>query len=201
MNDDSGIDLGDSCDPDLRLLSEFRQLWSDAQDLWDRSHRDDSFQGYVSADFQSVYDTLCRLRSQAFTFLEWGSGLGVVTIMASRMGFDAYGVECEPELVEVAEIYAQKYQSNATFAHGSFIPDDFVWHPADAELNRTVIDLPAAYDKLDMEIRDFDVVYAFPWPDEHRLFHRIAKEYARPNSLFLSYDAREGVQLMPVSQL
>jgi hypothetical protein len=36
-------------------------------------------------------------------FIEWGSGLGVVTCLAEWAGFDAIGIEIEPRLVGMAE--------------------------------------------------------------------------------------------------
>ena len=61
---------------------------------------------------------------------------------------------------------------------------------------RTVIDTPSAYEALDMELRDFDLVYAYPWPDEHTLFRSIMRQFGCSNALLLSYDAREGIELI-----
>ncbi len=61
-----------------------------------------AFEGYVSADYLSVFHSLAQLRNRVSTVLEWGSGLGVVSIMASRMGFEAFGIEAEAVLVEYA---------------------------------------------------------------------------------------------------
>ena len=186
----------DSCDPDRRLLPEFALLWAEAQELWEQNHKNDAYQGYVSSDFLAVYNLLARLRERAFTFLEWGSGLGVITIMASRMGYDAYGIESEEELVDHSRDFAEKYGPEAQFAHGSFIPTDFVWDPGEVEVFRTVIDLPGGYDDLDMEIRDFDLVFGFPWPTEHMLFHKIMQDYCHPGAMFLTFDATEGPRLV-----
>lgn len=188
----------DSCDPDRRLVPEFALLWAEAQELWEQNHGNDAYQGYVSADFLAIYDLLARLRNRAFTFLEWGSGLGVITIMASRMGFDAYGIEAEEELVDHARGFAKKYGPDAQFAHGSFIPNDFEWDPDKADVHRTAVDLAGGYDDLDMEIRDFDLVYAFPWPTEHPLFHKIMQDYCRDGALFLTFDANEGPHLVTI---
>ncbi len=61
---------------------------------------------------------------------------------------------------------------------------------------RTIIDAASAYDELDMEIRDFDLIYAYPWPHEHTLYHNIMREFGRTDAMFLSYDAREGTELV-----
>jgi hypothetical protein len=177
--------------------AEFVKLWADAQSIWDEHHDETEFEGYVSADYRAVYEVLAELQGSVVTFLEWGSGLGVVAIMASLMGYEAYGIEAEPRLVRFADQLAGRYGSNAQFAEGSFIPDDFVWNPAIGdEVQRTNIDAASGYEELGLELRDFDLVYAYPWPDEHSLFHSIMREYGRKNALMLTYDAREGIELL-----
>ncbi len=165
--------------------------------MWERHIDAPAFKGYVSADYRSVYRELAKLRGRVWKVLEWGSGLGVVTIMASRMGFDAYGIESEPDLVEMSRTFARTYGPDARFTRGSFIPDEFEWNAADGdEMHWTEVDAPAAYDELEMELSDFDLVYAFPWPDEHVLFRNIMRKCGHRDALLLSYDSREGIQLV-----
>ena len=181
---------------DVELLDEFSRLWEEAEAIWTKYEHAPAFHGYVSADYASVFEALVELRGSVSSMLEWGAGLGIVTIMASRMGFDAYGIEAEPELVSHAENLAEKFGPTARFAQGSFIPDEFVWDPAEGEeVNRTVIDVAAGYAELDMELRDFDLVYAYPWPDEHTLYRNIMRDCGRRGALLLTYDVREGMEL------
>jgi hypothetical protein len=189
--------LDSSHDSDRTLLGEFRSLWAEAHDLWERHQDAPSFHGYVSADYLTVYESLAQLRGRVATVLEWGSGLGIVTIMASRMGFEAYGIEVEPGLIAYSQDLARAYGPKARFAQGSFIPDDFVWNPAAGDdADRTIFDTASAYDELDMELRDFDLIYAYPWPNEHSLFRNIMRKFARRGALLLSYDVREGIELV-----
>ena len=181
------------------LLDEFKQLWDEAAEICDANSNQPSFEGYVSADYRAVYESLVILQGHACTFLEWGSGLGVVSIMASRMGFEAYGIESQSELVEYARLLSLAYQSNAKFAAGNFMPDDFEWNPAKGhEVSRSVIDVGAGYAELDKELPDFDLIYAYPRPEEHGLFESIIKDHGRPGSLLLSYDAKEGINLVRI---
>lgn len=197
MNQNLGAECDSLFDSDETLISEFAELWDAASALWEQHQHTPAFHGYVSADYLAVSKSLARLRGRVLTVLEWGSGLGVTAIMASRMGFEAYGIEAEPRLVEYSETLAKSYGPTARFVQGSFIPDDFEWNPGEGdEANRTIIDAPSAYDKLDMELRDFDLVYAYPWPDEHTLYHNIMRHFARRDALLLSYDCREGTQLV-----
>jgi hypothetical protein len=179
------------------LRGEFERLWAEAESIWDRHQDAPGFHSYVSSDYPSVFEALRQLRGRVLTVLEWGSGLGVVTIMASRMGFEAYGIEAELSLIEFAEGLAQRYGPAAKFAHGSFIPDAFEWDPVNGDdEGRTLIDLESAYPALEMELRDFDLVFAYPWPTEHALYRRILHQFGSHRALLLSYDAREGINLV-----
>lgn len=197
MSRNLNVKLDSSCDPDSELLAEFHSLWAEADRLWERHHATLAFHGYVSADYPTVYASLARLRGNVSSVLEWGSGLGIVTIMASRLGFEAYGIEAEPGLLVHSERLAEAYGPNARFAQGSFIPDDFDWNPTNGDVvYRTDIDAASAYEELDMELQDFDLVYAYPWPEEHTLYHNIMRQYARRDAMLLTYDAREGAELV-----
>jgi hypothetical protein len=188
------IDLGA-----LSLLVEFKQLWDEAEEIWNANQNEPSFHGYVSADFRAVYESLNVLQGHADTFLEWGSGLGVVSIMASRMGFQSYGIEAEGELVEYSRVLARAYQSDAKFAAGNFMPNTFDCDATRGDkVSRSVVGTASGYEELDMDLRDFDLVYAYPWPEERPLYENIMKGFGRPGSLLLSYDAQQGIDLIRI---
>ena len=174
--------------------SELKQLWSEAAALWDQFEKNRGFEAYVPADYPLVYERLLRLQGKAFNFLEWGSGLGVVTIMASKLGFDAHGLEISPELVEQAEMLARRFGCKANFAVGSFVPSQYEWDPRMGEDGlRTDFDAADGYDELRMSLSDFDLVYAYPWPDEHAVFEDIMRSHGSKHTIFMTYDVREGV--------
>lgn len=179
---------------DCELISQMQALWSEADNVWETRQHEPAFEGYVGSDFPAAFKLLQAYRGRATTFLEWGSGLGVVTIMAARLGFDACGIEIQPELVEIAADLAAKYDADPQFACGSFIPEAF-----DADLSRgdeffrTESDAGSAYEELDRELSDFELVYAYPWPDEHQLFASIMRQCGAPGALLIRYDNREGL--------
>ncbi len=175
-------------------MYDFQPLWNDAAVIWDKHQAEPAFEGYVSADYTAVYRSLQKLQTRCTTFLEWGSGLGVVTIMAAEMGYDAYGIEIEPELVEHACVLADRYHSQAKFACGSFIPGEYEEaSSAGEEFQRTICNAVPAYNELDMELRDFDLVYAYPWPEEHLVFRSIMRRCGAARATLVCYDAREGI--------
>lgn len=174
-------------------------LWKTADDLWEAKQDLDSFVSYASADYVEVFHALVKLQGKAVTFLEFGSGLGVATIMASRLGFEAYGIEAKEELVEYARDFAEQFAPDAEFATGSFMPDGFEWDPAAGDESvRTFIDEPAGYDEIAMELADFDLIYAYPWPTEHSLYDNVLSQFARPGAIYLTYDAREGIHVATI---
>ncbi len=176
--------------------TELQELWQAAADIWDRREHEPAFEGYVSADFSAIHQRLLDLRGRAHTFLEWGAGLGVVAIMASRLGYDAYGIEIRPELVLEARQLAERFSASVQFAVGSFVPEEFTANLRDGdEFHRTDMQEQSGYDELDMELRDFDLIYAYPWPEEHTLFRSIIRRCGAPQALYLRYDVREGLSL------
>jgi hypothetical protein len=60
---------------------------------------------------------------------------------------------------------------------------------------RTDFDASDGYDELGMNLQDFDVVYAYPWPDEHHVFRDIMKHHGADRALLLTFDVREGTAL------
>jgi len=176
--------------------AELEELWCAASRIWNEHETEAAYEGYVSADFAAIYERLVKLRTRAHTFLEWGSGLGVVATMASRLGFDAYGIEIKPALVHAARDLAMRFGAQPQFAIGSFIPDAFdeTIHSGD-EFFRTECNEPDAYSALGLELADFDLVYAYPWPEEHTVFRSIVRRCAAPHTLYLQFDIREGLSL------
>lgn len=176
------------------LPPSLKRLWKDAASIWDKHQNEPAFEGYVSADYLAVYRSLQNFQNRCTTFLEWGSGLGVVAIMAAQLGFEAYGIEIEPELVEHSCKLAERYGSTAKFACGSFIPTEYQEASFEGEeFQRTICDAASGYEELDMELRDFDLVYAYPWPEEHLVFRSMVKRCGAANAVLVCYDNREGI--------
>jgi len=171
-------------------------------EVWKR-HRDrrgGAFHGFVPADHQGAHEALVALRERADNFVELGAGAGVITIVADLLGFDAYGIEIEPWLVEAATDLAERFGSSATFVEGSFFPRGFdaVGLQADADFHVTYDAAPSAWDELGLELDDFDLVYAYPWPGEEPLFERLLRAAGRRGATFLRYAADEGFSTVAI---
>lgn len=125
---------------------------------------------FIPGDYRYAFQVLQWLLrqkclSRGHSFLEWGSGQGVTTILAQLLGLDATGVELDERLVMEARLLAARYDTTAHFVHGTYD------RQADAEL-----DLYTAKDRA--------AVYVYPWPGEESFFLRLFEETA-PEGAYL----------------
>jgi hypothetical protein len=141
---------------------------------------------FVASQYEEVRDVLAGLvTDEPQVFLEWGSAVGAVTILADLMGFEAYGIEIEPDWVEAARRLAAEFDSDAEFLEGSFLPRDFDEFEDSETL---VLGLPDAYDDHVVAIDDADVIYAYPWPDDRDVHLEVFHRYAHPGAVYVSFD-------------
>jgi hypothetical protein len=172
------------------LCVEGWALW----DKFDEEVRARHFHPFVGADYDVVADVLRRYRGPRLRFLEWGAATGVITIMADLMGFDAYGIELESDLVASARALAQKFDSRARFAVGSFLPNGYEWRSRDGD-NRigTLGSGPSAYRELGYGLDDFDLVWGYPWDGEQELMLDLMNRYGRSDAILLLNHVTDGV--------
>ena len=96
----------------------------------------------------------------------------MITLLADRLGYDAYGIEIEPELYETSRALSDEVGGSATFALGSFVPEDFRDEVSllDADFH-TPTEGADGYEELGMGLSDFDLVYAYPGERPLRVHH------------------------------
>lgn len=160
----------------MRIPDDILALIEDADDARRRhqSDRGDRHDAFIASDPGAVYSALLDLDVRGGRFLEWGSGLGTVTMIAARLGFEAYGIEVNDRLVDAARDLAERHEIEAEFAAGTFIPAGFL---ADASLREANLyhDVPAddGYGELGLGLEDFDLVFVYPWSQEIAFFRRL----------------------------
>jgi hypothetical protein len=184
---------------DLALRGRLESLCEEGREMWDRFDnevRSKDFHPFVAADYDRVLEALLALRAPGLRFLEWGSATGVITIMADLLGFEAYGIELDPELVETARGMAARYGSDARFVAGSFIPAGYRYRPTggDGRLG-TIGDGSSAYPELKHPLEDFDLVYAFPWHGEEPMMVDLMRAYGGRGARLLLHGVADGVQV------
>jgi hypothetical protein len=172
------------------LPAEVRAFLREADRRIDEFQRHALVPGFVPSDFIQAYRFLDCLGEANLTrgnlFCEWGSGFGVVACLAAMLGFDAVGIEIEGSLVDQAEQLADDFGVSVEFIRGSFIPcgsdvheiGDFSW--LTTEEDRTNED-------LGLDPDDFDVIFAYPWPDEEDVTEALFERYARKGAVLATY--------------
>jgi hypothetical protein len=127
-------------------------------------------------------------------FLEWGAATGVIAIIADLLGFDAYGIELESDLVASARALAKKFDSRARFAVGSFLPNGYEWRSKDGDHRIGTLGIgPSAYRELGYALDDFDLVWGYPWDGEQELMLDLMNRYGRSDAILLLNHVTDGV--------
>lgn len=155
---------------------------------------------FVPSDFEVVYAALAFIQKARIStgqrFLEWGSGIGAITCLAAKLGFDAVGIEVEPPLVETAEELAEEFDVAAQFVCGSFVPAGAEEHVDSAgEVAWLRTDAEDGYRELELDPDDFDVIFAYPWPGEEQLIFNLFEHCAAVGTLLLTYHSQDGLRL------
>lgn len=180
--------------PDVRrFLREADQRIEDFQ-VWAR------VPAFVPCDFEGTFRLLRALSESLLLrgnrFCEWGSGFGVATGLASLVGFDACGIEIDGELVSHAQKLADDFELEVEFIRGSFIPrggeqrvhdaGNYAWFTTDAD---------SAYEELDLDADDMDLVFAYSWPDEELVVGELFDRYAGAGAVLMSYHGGDEFRL------
>ncbi|MCH8840515.1 MAG: class I SAM-dependent methyltransferase [Planctomycetes bacterium] len=161
--------------------------------------------GFVPSDFVTVYRSLRAITeanlAPGTSLCEWGSGFGVVASLAAMLEFKVCGIEIEGVLVDASRRLADDFGLPVEFVHGSFVPSgaeayvEEAYADNNAESLSLVTDADDAYDELGLNLDDFDVVFAYPWPGEERLIENLFEKYAAEGTLLLMYNKGSFVRL------
>ena len=147
---------------------------------------------FVPSDFPRVYGVLQRVADSSLApgtrFCEWGSGFGVVAGLAAMLGFEAWGIEIEEDLVDAARQLAQDFDLPVEFVHGSFIPRGGGDLVDAAGVSAWLNPLEGgAYEEIELDPDDFDVVFAYPWPDEEFVISDLFDRFASTGAILVTY--------------
>ena len=190
-------EAGAALEPDLRarvaaLVEEGWEIF----ERFDAEVRQHRWHPFVASDYERVLQALLPLRAPGVRFLEWGSATGVITVMADMLGFEAYGIELDPALVEVARDLARRHGSGARFAAGSFLPSGYVPRTRDGDRRTgTIDDGVSAYPQIGHPLEDFDLVYGYPWTGEAEIMHDLMRAYGGRGARLLLHEGSGGLKL------
>ena len=175
-----------------KLPIEAARLIREAEKRIDRFQSECRVPAFVPCDYAAAFQVLHALSDGVLIrgrrFCEWGSGFGVVVGLAALLEFDAWGIEIEESLVAEARELAEDFELPAEFVQGSFVPrgaEDRVH--ASGSYSWLTTEGDSAYDDLDLEVSDMDVVFAYPWPDEEVVVCELFDRYAGTGAILATY--------------
>jgi hypothetical protein len=162
------------------------------------------YQGFVPSNYRVVYCWLHAVYNSHLLcgnkFCGWGSGLGAESALAALIGFDSYGIEQDSALSEAAQEICDSFGIPVSLVNGSFVPpgaedlvdDEFIVNEGELAMH-THSD--GAYEELGIEIDDFDLIFAYPWPSDRKLVRKIFDRYAARGAILMVYDESETISL------
>jgi hypothetical protein len=184
---------------DPLLRARLAELSEEGWEVWrqfDVDVRQHDWHPFVPADYEHVLQTLLRLRAPGLRFLEWGSATGVIAIMADLLGFEAYGIELDADLVSIARGLAQRFDSNARFVAGSFVPAGYRWKSRTGDDRIGTIGYgQSGYPELQHPLEDFDIVFAYPWHGEEPMMLDLMRTYGGSGARLVLHGGPQGVRI------
>ena len=165
------------------------------QDRWDRPQ----IEQFVAADYHLVYQCLnWTLQFQprlGQRFLEWGSGFSIVSAIAAELGLNSFGIEAERDLLAMGRKTIQTWNVSVELVEGNFLPPGAAQLSDDPMLPSLSHDVADAYQKIGLDLDDFALVYAYPWPGEDDFHEFVFDRYAASGALLMLFCGPNDVRL------
>ena len=92
-------------------------------------------------------------------------------------------------------------ESTVEFATGSFIPPggdrlvDEAYSRLGSDCFWLITDSADAYEELGLDADDFDIIFAYPWPNEEHILEMLFQRYAADGALLLTYNQHNAMRL------
>ncbi len=136
-------------------------------------------------------------------FCEWGSGFGTATCMASLLGYEAYGIEIEEELVTLSRAIARRLRIPVEIICTSMFPEGYDSYSgiggAELVTPKSFSDhndedkRPLRYDGIDIDIAEIGLFFAYPWPEEQELIQELFDAVAAEGAILVAYHSDKKV--------
>jgi SAM-dependent methyltransferase len=181
-------------------VHEARQRVQVFQDRWDRPQ----IEQFVASDYELVYQTLEWIGEAGLAsgrrFLEWGCGFAAVTALAGRLGWDAIGIEAEEELLSEGRRLVADWDQPVELVCGNFLPPGGEALADDPTVPSLGHPIESGYELLGLELDDFDLVFAYPWPGEEEFHGRVFERFAARGALLCQFCGPYDVRLWRKTQ-
>ena len=150
---------------------------------WERffADNDDQAPRFVPSVPEIVFSALEEVTKRNLppnrVFCEWGSGFGTATCMASLLGYEAYGIEIEEDLVRLSRAIARRLGIPVEIICTSMFPKGY-----DSYSGR-----PLRYDGMDIDIAEIGLFFVYPWPEERELMQDLFDAEAAAGAILVAY--------------
>ena len=115
--------------PEARVSDQVARLIETCSRGWERffaDHDDHQAPRFVPSVPERVFAVLEEVTTRNLppnrVFCEWGSGFGTATCLAALLGYEAYGLEIDAELVRRSRALARRLGMPVTMLGTSFLP-------------------------------------------------------------------------------
>ena len=155
---------------------------------------------FIPSNAELLYKHLSSIVSGDFNlgdnYCEWGSGYGVGSCLASMLGFNSFGIEIEPSLVQASRALSKKTHIDVTIIESDYMPEGFECYEGSggAELIRpenyvygTSEHIDVGYDGMEINLDEIDVFFVYPWPGEQEFMLEFFQAVAADGAIFLVY--------------
>ena len=132
-------------------------------------------------------------------FCEWGSGFGTATCLAALLGYEAYGLEIDAELVRLSRAIARRLGIPVKMLCTSLLPAGYeayagvdgvalvVPESVRAHTDTAEARGPLRYAGMEIAIADIGLFFAYPWPEERELMQKLFEAVAREGAMLVVY--------------
>ena len=200
--------------PEARVSGHVARLIATCSRGWERffaDHDDHQAPRFVPSVPERVWAVLAEVTRRQLpptrVFCEWGSGFGTATCLAALLGYEAYGLEIDEELVRLSRAIARRLRIPVTMLCTSFLPAGYA---ASVGGDGTVLVTPAAvrdhdtaaareplcYAGMASAITDIGLFFAYPWPEERALMQERFEAVARVGALLVVYHTDTDIRVL-----
>ena len=200
--------------PEARVSDHVARLIATCSRGWERffADHDDEAPRFVPSVPERVWAVLAEVTTRQLPptriFCEWGSGFGTATCLAAVLGYEAYGLEIDAELVRRSRAIARRLGIPVTMLCTSFLPAGYAAsaggdgaalvtpEAVNAHHDTAEARAPLRYDGMESAIADIGVFFAYPWPEERVLMRQLFEAVARVGALLVVYHTDTDIRVL-----
>jgi SAM-dependent methyltransferase len=155
--------------------------------------------------FAVLAEVTNRHLSPTRVFCEWGSGFGTATCMAALLGYEAYGLEIEAELVRLSSAIARRLGIPVQILCTSMFPAGYAASSGAGEAALVTPEScsdpdaeergPLRYDGMAVAVAEIGMFFAYPWPEERKLMQELFDAVAAKGAILVAYHTDKQVHV------